>query len=259
MPILQSLLNLTLAAAITASARAATVQNIDKTFATNPPVADIYFYDNPVGYTWTVNGSITVGDGTTTPTIDSRLFVGLRVGPSDAGNGLLTLTSTVGGSTLLLDGWHSADPVLGRLGHTSGGNFVGTLNIDGGLAVIMGGRDMRYDGGANTINVVNGSLNYTNSLFGWQEGAGIALVNHFIGADGALIVPGIISDAAGFSAWAVSSGTGVELNDITVAASGGLTLNFENNGSFTTITAVPESSVALLGGLGLLVLLRRRR
>lgn len=254
-----TLLRISIASAVITTAQAATIQNLNLTLSSNPPIADIYFYNNPAGNSWTVNGNITVGDGTTTPTIDSRLFVGLN--NAGGNHGLLTLTSTVAGSSLLLDGWHSADPVLGRLGHVSGGNWTGILNIDGGLAVTMGGRKMKYEAGANTINVMNGILNYTTSGFGWLESAGTAFVNHVIGADGSLVVPGIITDAAGFAAWGVSSGSGVELNDITVAAASGLTLDFANDGVKTTITAVPEPGAGVSFSLvaGVTCFLRRRR
>ncbi len=120
---------------------------------------------------------------------------------------------------------------------------------------------MFFEGsGTNTIHIVDGSLNYTTIGFGWTDNLENSFVNHVIGADGSLIVPGVITDAAGFASWAVSSGTDVELNDVFVTADSGLTLNFSNNGSFTTITAIPEPNVAaLLGGLGLLGLMRRRR
>jgi hypothetical protein len=222
--------------ALAGAAHAATVLNADKTFTSNPPVADIYGYTDPAGKTWTVDGNITVGNGTAA---DSRLFVGLRWDASNFGNGMLTLTTTTAGSSLLLNGYHSADPVLGRLGHVYSGNHTGTLNIDGGLAVNMGGRKMKYEGGTNTINLVNGSLNYTTEGFGWLEsGAVNAFVNHVIGVNGSLIVPGVITDAAGFASWAQTSGSGVELNDVTVSPASGLFLVFTNNGATTTITAV---------------------
>jgi hypothetical protein len=106
-------------------------------------------------------------------------------------------------------------------------------------------------------------LNYTTSGFNWQEGTPTtgqdAFVSHIIGADGSLIVPGVIADAFGFTSWAQASGTRVELNDIMVSAADGLTLNFSNNGLFTTITAVPEPTAALLASFGLLGLVVGRR
>jgi hypothetical protein len=88
-------------------------------------------------------------------------------------------------------------------------------------------------------------------------------VSHVIGANGSLIVPGNITSAADFSAWAVSSGTSVGANDVTVSAASGLTLNFAYDAGTqaTLITAVPEPGawVSLLGGCGVLVGLRRRR
>jgi hypothetical protein len=184
----------------------------------------------------------------------SRLFVGVS-----GISGKLTLNGANGsGDTLLLNGYHPFSPILGRLGHNIG---LGDLDIDGGLAVTMGGRKMFFEGsGTNTINIVDGSLNYTTTGFGWTDNLENSFVNHVIGADGSLIVPVVITDAAGFASWAVSSGADVELNDVFVTADSGLTLSFSDNGSFTTITAIPEPNVAaLLGGLGVFGLMRRRR
>lgn len=243
------------------AAHAATVINTDKAFSTTPVLGDIYFYSNSAGNTWTVSGNITVGNGTGAGGDDSRLFVGLNPGsPDPAGNGQLTLQGATMGSSLLLNGFNGGDAVLGRLGHVSGGiNYTGILNIDGGLAVTMGGRRMKYEAGANIINILNGSLNYTTTGFGWNESAGNAFVNHIIGTNGSLILPGVITDAAGITSWSTTTGSGVEAGDITVAAASGLTLNFANNGTFTTITAVPEPASVALIALGSLALLRRRR
>lgn len=234
-------------------AGAAGVYNVNQTFSSNPS-GDDYLYNTV--RTWDVSGNITVGNGTGNY---GRFFVGV-----DGGNGTLTLQGNLadGADTLTLNGYHSADPIIGRLGHTAAGNVLGTLNIDGGLAVIMGSHMMKYTGtpgGTNFVNILNGSLNYTTAGFGWWEEGSSALVSHVIGANGSLIVPGNITDAAGFANWAVTSGNGVELNDVTVAAASGLSLQFVSGGGMTTITAVPEPAVALLGVFGAFGLLRRRR
>ncbi|MCW1923850.1 hypothetical protein OKA05_14880 [Luteolibacter arcticus] len=227
--------------ALPTASQAATIQNVDQTFAAHPPVADFYAYNNnTAGNTWTVNGNITLGNGSTA---DSRLFVGVNF-TSIAANGLLTLHGANGsGDTFLINGYHPADPILGRLGHVSGGNWVATINIDGGLAVTMGGRKMRYEAGTNTINVVNGSLNFTTAGFGWAEaGSANAFVKVVLTQGGSLIVPGVLNDAAGVASWAVSSGTGVELNDVTVEGAPGHLLAFNNDGVNTTITSIQSDS-----------------
>jgi hypothetical protein len=227
------------------------VVNQDQTFTADPPVENEYHFSNPAGNTWTINGNITVGNGATA---DGRVFVGVN-----GASGKLTLHGANGnGDALLLNGYHPSSPVLGRLGHWGA---LGTLDIDGGLAVTMGGRAMHFDGsGTNTIHIADGSLNYTTTGFGWEEESENSFVNHVIGAGGSLIVPGVITNAAGFSSWAVTIGTNVEEGDVFVSAGSGFALSFSDNGSFTTITAIPEPNVAaLLGGLGVFGLLRRRR
>lgn len=223
------LLSLVALCALAGSAHSQIV-NQNQTFTADPAVENEYHFTNPAGNTWTIDGNITVGNGTTA---DSRVFVGIN-----GDSGKLTLNGANGtGDILFLNGYHPADPGLGRLGHVTA---LGTLNIDGGLAVTMGGRLLRFAGaGTNTINIVDGSLNYTTANFGWQEVAGNSFVNHVIGAGGSLIVPGIITNAAGFTSWAVTSGTDVEAEDIFVSPGSGFTLSYANNGVNTTITAVP--------------------
>jgi hypothetical protein len=213
------------------------VVNQDQTFTADPPVENEYHFSNPAGNTWTIDGNITVGNGTTA---DSRVFVGVN-----GASGKLTLHGANGsGDTLLLNGYHPFSPILGRLGHNIG---LGDLDIDGGLAVTMGGRKMFFEGsGTNIIHILDGSLNYTTTGFGWTDNLELSFVNHVIGANGSLIVPGVITDAAGFSSWAVSSGTDVELNDVFVTADSGFTLSFSNDGSNTTITAVASPPILIV-------------
>jgi hypothetical protein len=257
-------LSVAVASALVGAAHAATIVTDQSYSSTNlPPTNADYEYGSlSPGNTWTIDGSITVGNGSSNY---GRLFVGVRdTSTGIIGSGLLTLMGKNGsGDSLVINGYNSSDAVLGRLGHTSGSNYAGTLTIDGGLTVTMGGRKMRYDGGADTINILNGSLNYTTSGFGWTRGSAGSSVNNIIGASGSLVVPGNIADIAGFSAWAVSSGTSVGVSDITVSPANGLSLNFAYNAGLnaTLITAVPEpgAAMALLGGTAMLIGLRRRR
>jgi len=62
---------------------------------------------------------------------------------------------------------------------------------------------------------------------------------------GGLLDDSQFSDAGGL--WII------DYDDISAGSNGGL------GGSYVTITAVPEPRAALLGGLGMLALLRRRR
>lgn len=246
--------------ALPATVQAAFLQGVDNTWTTTTTEPDDYWIADPA-ITWAANDGVTVSFGDNTGNV-GRLFIGMDHSSFAHSDGTLILTSTSGiPGTFELFGYHSADPIVGRLGHAGGGaNHVGTITVDGGVSVIMGTHLMKYEGDAgNTINVLNGSLDYTAGGFGFRESSGNSTVNHVIGAGGSLTVPGVFTDASGFDAWAIATGNSVESGDITVAADGGLTLQFSNDGATTTITAIPEPAVAALGVLGFLGLMRRRR
>ncbi|WP_227021645.1 PEP-CTERM sorting domain-containing protein [Oceaniferula marina] len=243
------------AAAIGQAATVALGENTNMVFADGDNASGDAVYNDGNPYTWSITGNVNVGDGVGTNA--GRIFVGTNSG---AKIGDLTLHGTSGaGDTLLLNGYHSADRVLGRLGHNTGGESA-TISITGGLAVTMGGRNLKIAQGTNTFQVLDGSLDYaTNTGFGFLKNDGGGSVGHVVGASGSIIIDAVITDAAGFTAWADANGLDATGKIGTVTADSGLTLAFANDGTNTTITAIPEPSSAALLGLGGLTLILRRR
>ena len=228
------------------SALAATIVNT--TWTTTTDTTNDWVTGNSSGtWTWTINSGVIVTLGNNTNNT-GRLFVGIS---SNSVNQTLILTSTDGGGILNLRGNHSLDPVLGRLGHVGD---TGTIEINGGVSLIGGSNPFRYSTTAgNAITINNGLVDFTgngNDPF-VRESNGFLTFNI---ADNmaTLIVPGQIDDAADFTTtWAGAS--------VTASGSNPLSFDFDSIANETTITAVPEPRAALLGGLGLLALLRRRR
>jgi hypothetical protein len=246
------------------AARAAFIlnTNILYTVASTNLTDDFGWCDGqPHALTNNTGGAVGFGNNSAT---GGRFFIGANAPP--AGNGALTLTSTSATpGTFYLNGYNPADPIVGRLGHVSGGNWTGTLTIDGGVRVVMGNRRLNYEGGTNTVTVLNGLLDYaTNPAFGFnRSNAGNSPhVRHILGTNGTLSLDGLITNAAGFSAWAVSGGTSVGATDITVEPVNGAMLLFtQNAGAGTTtigavplpptaptIVTAPQSATYLLGG-----------
>ncbi|MES2661141.1 MAG: autotransporter-associated beta strand repeat-containing protein [Verrucomicrobiota bacterium] len=208
----------------------------------------------------TYTGATTITGGTlalgATGSINSTSGVSLGTG------GTFDVSATGGYSVANLSG--SGD-VIGTLTITSQlaiGNSPGTSTFDN--LTVGPGATYAYElvGGTNAADLgdVDGTLTLTGSVLDLsQYGAGIytqgdeftlfayeSLTGTFSGlADG-----DIFTDAGG--QWQI------DYNDSTAGLNGGTILGGLGSG-FVTITAVPEPQAMLLGGLGLLALLRRRR
>jgi hypothetical protein len=209
------------------SAQAAFVENVDFAYSVNTTnlTDDLGWRDGLPHQMTADNGAVVqLGNGAAN---GGRIFIGYFNG--SGGNGDLTLNCTAGGpGTFYLNGYNSADAIVGRLGHTSSGSYTGTLTINSGVRVVMGNHRLRYDGGANTVRVLSGTLDYSTPGFGFARATGT--IAHMVGTNGFIIVNGLISSAAGFSNWAVTNnGSSVGAGDITVVPLAGYALTFAQN------------------------------
>jgi len=191
----------------------------------------------------------------------------LRINGSHTGGG--TYTVAAAGT---LQGTGSTASQLDVSGKLSPGASVqsfasGTLNmLTGSTFEYELNSSVATSAGAD-LQVVSGDLNLTGTVtltFGdlaaiptaFAQGTTFSLIN-YNGAwnNGLFTFGGAIADGgtftAGLNTWQIDYN----------ASSGGLNFNgdFLPSSSFVNITAVPEPRAALLGGLGLLALLRRRR
>lgn len=199
--------------------------------------------------------------------------------------------TTVNTGTLRLDGTHTGGGTytVGAGGTLQGtGSTASQLDISGKLSPgasvesfasgtlnLLAGSTFEYEldssaaasAGAD-LQVVNGGLNLTDTVTltlgdlaavsaAFAEGTTFSLINYSGAWNNGLFTFGgnAIADGGNFTAglntWQIDYN----------AASGGSNFNgdFLPGGSFVNITAVPEPRAALLGALGMLALLRRRR
>ncbi len=206
-------------------------------------------------------GTVVFGDGVTSV---GRFFIGLFYSGSYFGDGNLTLSSTGVPGTFYLNGYNSGDSIIGRLGQVSGGYWTGSLTITGGVSVVVGSHQLKYEGGTNTVNVEAGSLDYSTAHFGFNRSnlGNNPHIRHILGGSGSIVVNALISNAASFSNWAVTNnGASVGANDVTVEAASGFGLVFAQNTPIsgkTTIATVavlqfpaivtgPQSATYILG------------
>jgi autotransporter-associated beta strand protein len=192
-------------------------------------------------------------------------------------------TTTVSNGTLLVNGSHTGGGTVtvdaaATLGGT--GSIAGALNVTGVLT--PGGSVDTFSSGALTMNAgstfvfeatgngaggadlmtVNGALSLTDvslDLLGadlglniWTLGDKLTLISY--------TGTGITAGFTGYDDDTTHTFGGNEwLFDYNDAMAGGNFNSQATGTSFVTLTAVPEPSAALLGGLGMMLLLRRRR
>ena len=221
-----------------------------------------------------------VGDGSGGATSLNKLGSGTW---ALTGTNTYTGTTTVSGGTLLVNGSHTGGGTVtvdaaATLGGT--GSIAGALNVTGVLT--PGGSVDTFSSGALTMNA--GSTFVFEATGNGASGADLMTVN------GALSLTDVSLDLLGadlgLNIWTLGdkltlisyTGTGITAgftgyDDDTTYAFGGNEWLFDYNDamaggnfnsqatgtSFVTLTAVPEPSAALLGGLGMMLLLRRRR
>ena len=194
---------------------------------------------------------------------------GTKTGLTKVGSATLTLTgtntytgaTTVAAGVLAVDGSIAGSSLttvndgaklqgIGTLGattvnaggHVAPGNSIGTLNVSGNMS-INGTLDVEYDGDGSLIDLlaVTGNLDITNAAVDFAPLNSALTGSPFI-----------------FATYGTLAGS--QFASV-VDLPGGYTIDYAyNNGTTTTnIALVPEPTAALLAGLGLLGLLRRRR
>jgi hypothetical protein len=187
----------------------------------------------------------------------------------------------------IVDETYSVNTTAGSGDWTANGNTTPTWTIDPGVTVSTAERFFINDGANFTISGGGSLVSSTNNTYaGMRIGSFNGTGNGFVTITGGSTFE-FTNSAAQVWAWAVDEG-GITLDGVgstfiaagtynagtgkfeasgTTATEYGVAISVSNGslqvndlgGGFTELTVVPESSVTLLGGIGALLLLRRRR
>lgn len=174
-------------------------------------------------------------------------------GASSTYNGTLTVNAgTLGGATSL-----GGNVSVAGNGTLAPGNSPGTMTMAGNLS-IAGTYAYQFTGGGSSADLVNvgGTLDLTGSSVTWDNLGAYTVNDRFtlFGYTAGNLTGTFTGFADGMSYTFGGGEWLINYNDSSAGINGGA------GTSFVTITAIPEPSATwLVGGLGVLALLRRRR
>ena len=203
---------------------------------------------------WTLSGASTY-TGTTTVSGGS-LYVNGSLGNTAVTVSAVSGNARVGGNAVIGSG--TASLTIGANGVLAPGNSPGTITVNGSTTLNSGSLfEYEYQGGGSNADLVD-----VNGTLTINSGALISLTDLFnsynqgdkftLFAYDTLV--GTFDAYADDTTYTINGGEWlINYNDATAGLNGGA------GASYITMTAIPEPSVALIGGLGLLVMLRRRR
>jgi autotransporter-associated beta strand protein len=235
----------------------------------------IHLAHNIANVSRTINVADVTGDANADLTISARLLDSSNnagaTGITKTGSGTLSLTgensytgdTLVSDGTLIVNGNISTSLVTVASGATlSGTGTVGSTTVNGTLAPGNSIGTLNVSGTLSLANIATFEIDPTNGI-GFDRSADLVSASGAVSYDGTLNVlyGGLASDFTNGMIFNLFRGSSFSGSFDTVnlpLLTGGLTWqdNLLSNG---TLTVIPEPSAALLGGIGVLALLRRRR
>jgi autotransporter-associated beta strand protein len=203
---------------------------------------------------WTLSGASTYTGATTVSS--GTLLVNGSLGNTAVTVSAVSGTARVGGNAVVGSG--TASLTIGANGVLAPGNSPGTITVNGSTTLNSGSLiEYEYQGGGSnadlvdvngTLTINSGALISLTDLFNsYNEGDKFTLFAYDT-------LVGTFDAYADGTTYTINGGEWlINYNDDTAGLNGGA------GAGYITMTAIPEPSVALIGGLGLLVMLRRRR
>ncbi|MCU0748288.1 MAG: autotransporter-associated beta strand repeat-containing protein [Akkermansiaceae bacterium] len=204
--------------------------------------------------TWTLSGSSTYTGATTVS--GGTLFVNGSLGNTAVTVSAVTGTATLRGNAVIGSG--SASLTIAANGVLAPGNSPGTVTVNGATTFNSGSLyEFEYEGGGTGADLTD-----VNGLLTINAGATISLIdllNQYTEGDKFTLFAydSLVGEFDGYAddtTYFFNGGQWLFNYDDTTAG-----LNGGSGNAYITITAIPEPSSILVGSLGMLALLRRRR